>query len=221
MTQAYKYFSWQSLSKAPQAPYLSTSPNLLQIHDALIGMGMVSMGRGGFAIRTVRGGTALSTHAFGAALDIRWPNRDLLEQTVLPFLVNYSAELGIQRVHDYAARRYWQAGSGWIGRPPGTGDMQSIHIEVHPDAWKDGRPVSERVDGAKPNPAPPGNQPKLPIKQGSTGNAVKAIQQLVGATIDGKFGPKTKTLVMTWQTAHGLVADGIVGPKTWAAMFPQ
>lgn len=56
------------------------------------------------------------------------------------------------------------------------------------------------------------------IKIGSRGPIVKRIQQIVGAYPDGIFGPMTSASVRTWQSAHRLVADGIVGPKTAAAM---
>ena len=36
--------------------------------------------------------------------------------------------------------------------------------------------------------------------------------------IDGKNGPKTKEAVRQFQAAMGLSADGIAGPKTWAAL---
>ncbi len=36
--------------------------------------------------------------------------------------------------------------------------------------------------------------------------------------IDGKNGPKTKEAVKQFQAAMGLAADGIAGPKTWAAL---
>jgi peptidoglycan hydrolase-like protein with peptidoglycan-binding domain len=35
---------------------------------------------------------------------------------------------------------------------------------------------------------------------------------------DGKFGPATESAVKRLQKANGLVADGIVGPKTLAKL---
>lgn len=56
-------------------------------------------------------------------------------------------------------------------------------------------------------------------KQGSKDSAmVKQIQQVVNATIDGIWGPKTTAAVIRWQSLNNLVADGIVGPKTLEAM---
>ena len=36
---------------------------------------------------------------------------------------------------------------------------------------------------------------------------------------DGIFGPNTEIAVKEWQKAHGLVPDGIIGPKTWNALY--
>ena len=58
------------------------------------------------------------------------------------------------------------------------------------------------------------------IKLGSTGEDVKAWQNIIHVTPDGKFGPQTDAATRSWQRAHGLVADGVVGPKTWAAAGP-
>jgi murein L,D-transpeptidase YcbB/YkuD len=35
------------------------------------------------------------------------------------------------------------------------------------------------------------------------------------------FGPDTATAVKAFQASHGLTADGIVGPVTWAALVMQ
>jgi putative chitinase len=57
------------------------------------------------------------------------------------------------------------------------------------------------------------------LKLNSTGEDVKKLQQKLGLTADGNFGPKTEAAVKTWQAANGLVADGIVGQVTWSKMF--
>ncbi len=56
------------------------------------------------------------------------------------------------------------------------------------------------------------------LKQGSTGSQVAAMQAVIGATADGKFGPMTKAKVQAFQASKGLVADGVVGPNTGAAI---
>ena len=57
-------------------------------------------------------------------------------------------------------------------------------------------------------------------KLGSKGEIVKQIQKVVGAYPDGVYGEITSECVRQWQTAHGLKADGVVGPATLAKMFP-
>ena len=59
------------------------------------------------------------------------------------------------------------------------------------------------------------------LKKSSTGDDVKKLQTFLGCDADGVFGTATEKLVKTWQNKHDLVADGIVGDKTWEKMFPE
>jgi len=53
------------------------------------------------------------------------------------------------------------------------------------------------------------------IRQGSRGPLVAEVQEILNISpADGIFGPGTARLVKEWQSANGLVADGIVGPNT-------
>lgn len=62
------------------------------------------------------------------------------------------------------------------------------------------------------------------IRKGDHGDVVKQWQAFLNANgyqcgmIDGIFGKNTELAVKQWQAAHGLVADGIIGPKTWASI---
>ncbi|MBO9128908.1 N-acetylmuramoyl-L-alanine amidase [Bacillus sp. 165] len=57
------------------------------------------------------------------------------------------------------------------------------------------------------------------IRKGSKGRDVERIQRTISVTPDGIFGLKTELAVRAYQARHGLVADGIVGPKTWNEML--
>ena len=64
-----------------------------------------------------------------------------------------------------------------------------------------------RTEGARPT-----------LRLGDQGEAVKDLQNLLGIQADGDFGPKTKGAVIAFQRSKGLMADGIVGRGTWAAL---
>ncbi|GAA4892909.1 peptidoglycan hydrolase-like protein with peptidoglycan-binding domain [Stackebrandtia albiflava] len=62
------------------------------------------------------------------------------------------------------------------------------------------------------------------VRRGAANENVRTVQYLLrqhGATItvDGQFGPATETAVKTFQGDNGLVADGVVGPKTWPELI--
>ncbi|HHY15522.1 MAG TPA: peptidoglycan DD-metalloendopeptidase family protein [Firmicutes bacterium] len=61
------------------------------------------------------------------------------------------------------------------------------------------------------------------VRCGMRGEAVREIQELLvelghELVVDGIFGTETESLVMHVQKALGLAADGVVGPKTSAAL---
>src|SRR5690242_15650258 len=47
---------------------------------------------------------------------------------------------------------------------------------------------------------------------------VRALQQKLGVTADGIYGPRTRAAVRRFQRARGLDADGVAGPQTLAAL---
>ena len=63
------------------------------------------------------------------------------------------------------------------------------------------------------------------VKSGSDNQHVSDLQWLLknkhgySLTIDGEFGAKTKTAVVSFQKKKGLTADGIVGSKTWKKLL--
>jgi len=62
------------------------------------------------------------------------------------------------------------------------------------------------------------------LRSGSRGDDVERLQQRLLAAgfspgrIDGRFGPATEAALVAFQRAHGLLADGICGPASWAAL---
>lgn len=65
------------------------------------------------------------------------------------------------------------------------------------------------------------------LRKGSTGERVKAAQQLLKAAgydlgkggVDGIFGAVTEKAVRAFQQAKGLSTDGIIGIRTWRALL--
>lgn len=78
---------------------------------------------------------------------------------------------------------------------------------------------------APPRPIPRKDAEDRPtIRRGAAGNPiflVKELQRKLGfgaAQVDGSFGPLTEAAMRRFQRAHGLVPDGIVGPRTWKVL---
>lgn len=64
------------------------------------------------------------------------------------------------------------------------------------------------------------------LRVGAAGQSVRQVQQrlitwgaLPAGQDDGQFGPKTDAAVRQFQSRHGLAVDGVVGPRTLAALL--
>lgn len=63
------------------------------------------------------------------------------------------------------------------------------------------------------------------LRLGDTGADVVTLQSALNRagsslTVDGHYGDKTEQAVINFQVDHGLGADGICGPATWAGLTP-
>lgn len=61
----------------------------------------------------------------------------------------------------------------------------------------------------------------ITIRKGSKGKDVIELQRLLQMPVDGIFWDKTEKAVKDFQASKGLIVDGIVGEKTWAALYEE
>jgi hypothetical protein len=127
----------------------------------------------------------------------------------------------------------------WRKQTPSSSGMgQSwarwFHIETTESGWADSRPITDRLGGVvlpppDPTPVPPGGISVVftrTIKPGDSGPDVGFVQTVLRAPgsptgnkliiVDGKYGPQSVQAVKNVQAFTGLVADGIIGPRTQA-----
>ena len=57
------------------------------------------------------------------------------------------------------------------------------------------------------------------LRKGSRGEGVKIMQEALGISADGVFGPGTEKALKEWQAANGLTPDGIAGPATFGKLM--
>ncbi len=106
--------------------------------------------------------------------------------------------------------------------------------KVGPLTWNKMQRIWESIkNGVNMPPQTPPNSATYPgtlFRLGSTGPNVTRIQQWLNGVaqiydtipslnVDGKYGPKTQSSVISFQKQFGLSADGIVGANTWNKLY--
>jgi hypothetical protein len=170
--------------------------------------------------------TSLSSHAAGVSIDINAPNHpNGAKGTFSPSQVERIRAI----IHAAGDVVWW--GRDWSGTP------DEMHFEIHGTS----REVTAAAAGISYSKPPTVSRHPFPLPRGyyfgplsgptesisgmaGDGSdeqyrpAIARIQAVVAVRTDGLYGPATIHAVTGWQAAHHLTADGLTGPKTWAAM---
>lgn len=167
---------------------------------------LVSGWNWGYAYRPVRGGRSPSFHAAGIALDLNARRHPLgTRDTFTPRQADRIRTL---------ARKYGLRWGGDYRRRP-----DEMHVEVIVPAVR----ARELVRTLQDRPPLPSSPESPVLRRGASGSRVADIQNALrvagfAVTKDGVFGPATDRAVTEFQRSRGLLADGVVGLRTWAAL---
>ena len=197
-----------------------------ELREAILAAFPDSPTRRNFAVdRVMVGGTALSDHARGEALDWMVPgydkapgisaaDRDYGDRLVTWLDAQMVGPVGVglrgKRFHGPFRISYW-VWNGWQRRaggvrcplkPTSNQHRDHVHVSIVPvDRRTTSKPVTD---------------PRRTLKRGDRGEDVKTVQAAVGTVTDGRFGPVTEAAVKVFQKLHGLGPTGIVDAATWA-----
>lgn len=236
------FTNWQTKPESQLRLFNKASANLVLIQADLIKR-FGGAGNGIYGIRDIHGGTSLSSHAFGAALD--WSYRGMYDnknvqagrdvaKLVSQWLIDNSKELGVQAIHDYINCRIWRSNratdsnGGWrIQAKSTTGMGQTwgnwLHIEVHEQAWAWNTPIEQRL---APVPDPVPQRPVLYYGM-PTSYLVGAVQQILRDKCsqdigpdDGNFGMRTLTGYRNFRAyitgqGHPITQDDRIDTVDW------
>lgn len=100
------------------------------------------------------------------------------------------------------------------------GAIRSHDWEAFARRWNGSGQVQEyarRMESAYRRHSGGARSPQV-LRVGSSGKAVKRLQEALGIDADGEFGPRTLEAVEEFQAEADLTVDGVVGKKTWAAL---
>jgi murein L,D-transpeptidase YcbB/YkuD len=164
---------------------------------------------GMLTVRLIGGSSKISNHSWGCALDISMAG-------VLDGLGNTKRDgqtlAGLAAIAPFFHAEGWYWGVGFSNFEDG------MPFEVADETlrkWHADGEFGKRVaDRAVHTPM---------LTRGDRGEGVKRLQKALieldyDILMDGDFGPITHAHVINFQAEHGLVPDGVVGPKTWKAL---
>lgn len=161
----------------------------------------------------------VGAYSFGLYLD--WLLRD--HATEFCWLPNASGWPGYR---EFLASNRWH----YLQRLPSNVNFNGLLVDWDDPnpamsdigAWMASAPPAPDTDPAIPTTFPtlwrrkpkPNDAPLIEI-------AVKYLQEKLGTVVDGFFWDATETEVKAFQAAHGLVVDGIMGTRSWAALLAK
>ncbi len=122
-----------------------------------------------------------------------------------------------------------RAGEGWRPYSGSNPHTHHMHVSIQSGArnnlaawaWS---PGSAPIPPTPASGAPVNHPPSQVLRKGDKGPNVIILQRRLNAAgsrlvPDGDFGNKTHEQVLAFQRRNNLVADGIVGRRTWRALY--
>jgi len=98
-----------------------------------------------------------------------------------------------------------------------VGTLAALSVGPAASVASAGRPSVGAATATGPEVAAAGEQ-AIVLSPGSEGRQVAVLQQLLGITTDGVYGPETAAAVRSFQASRGLTVDGVAGAQTMAAL---
>ncbi|MGB7924045.1 MAG: peptidoglycan-binding protein [Pyrinomonadaceae bacterium] len=160
---------------------------------------------GMLCVRRVTGSaTAISNHAWGTAIDLHLngvgDTRGDRERT---------AQVGLVRIAPIFNRHGWFWGAGFRVEDAQHFELSDQRIrQLHADGVFTGAPAT---------------LPEVALSIGDRGQQVRRLQEKLNELgeeleVDGIFGMNTHAAVVSFQARNNLAPDGVVGPRTRAAL---
>lgn len=177
---------------------------------------------GCYNCRQITGGTSLSAHAYGIAIDVNWDTNPYRTDKVVSDMPRAMIE-EIEALTTDKGVKALRWGGDWDGRPETPhSNYDAMHFEVMAE------PAELRWGFSVPD-FDPGNQWEWPMLAfNEKGPAVKRLQAAINQanlpnvptlSIDGIFGQKVQLGVAEYQVSRGLPPDAVVGLGTWTAIL--